>query len=291
MPPPLSSCSFIIRLSPLLSLYPLHISTMLKTLPCPYGMKLEYWNTLSAESQHEIQAVLPPPPFVPSKRRYHETDLNRPQGERFSSREGPTLPLLPPRSQGLATFPSWNLDLVDARNATNRHKLTLPLPPIPARLPFPKPYPKPSEVLRRSQRSSSSIDYSELSTSSYPDGPPLSKFESSVEELNRETFHTSVYTRVDGIIVFSLFTGKHHRRSTRKIVFDSVGPPPTISAEDGHRISCIAYECIDRDYPSREMCEVAAKSLMDEFPGIFFKQEVAVLIQCVHLWLMLGNRI
>lgn len=65
--------------------------------------------------------------------------------------------------------------------------------------------------------------------SSYPEGPPASEFEEFVSRLNQEAFHSDDYSRIDDILVYSLFSSKHHLSYNRRLLPQAALAPPGTS--------------------------------------------------------------
>lgn len=84
--------------------------------------------------------------------------------------------------------------------------------------------------LRRSGRLvRGNVDPEHLSSiatlSSYPDGRPSNEFEKLIAQLNRQSFPSQQYAKIDDIILYSLFSSKKNFTYTRRLV-----PSPALTA-------------------------------------------------------------
>lgn len=130
---------------------------------------------------------------------------------------------------------------------------------------------------RRSKRSLHRANYTE---SCYPDGPPLTDFETAVDVLNREAFLAAEYCNADDIIVYSLFATKRRNKSYRALIpATSLEPSRKVTPEEGVRITSLCHQHIQRENPSREACHCAAVALTEEYGHLFSPSSVTIVEQ------------
>ena len=154
--------------------------------------------------------------------------------------------------------------------------------------------------LRRSARiQSSSRENPATDTPSYPDGLPTTPFERFVAHLNNETFPAPRYSRIDDVLVYSLFVPKKHfgyyRRLQASPAFTPCEPTTNSEPRQPNLDSCPSFTNDDAkelhrlyntSLPDSQMaCEeavkTAAKLIRSSMTHIFAPDDLRALTQCV----------
>jgi hypothetical protein len=134
---------------------------------------------------------------------------------------------------------------------------------------------------RRSARTSKRINYADIDTPSYPDGPPQTGFEHTIDRLNRHPLHSSSYEAVDDVLVYCLFSSKRRSRSYRSWITTATSTTSTraVTAEEGIAVADLCYSIIDRERPTVESCRQAAVQLHQMHSHLFFRDEMDIIEQ------------
>ena len=132
-------------------------------------------------------------------------------------------------------------------------------------------------MLRRSARNKGkAVDYANIgSTSLFPDELPTDDLELTLQGLNSEAFPSSLYARVDDILVHSLFATKSRPHGYRALHPEAAGGDTGLTDEVAMAISKIISEEISHDHPTKEECSVAAMLIWTRHYELFPEQQQA----------------
>jgi len=136
--------------------------------------------------------------------------------------------------------------------------------------------------LRRSTRISRRVSYVDIDTHHcYPDGPPETEFEQTIDSLNCDMLPSQSYAAVDDIIVYGLFSSKRRSRSYRSwtATATSTISTRTVTAKDGIAIADLCHSNISWERPSIECCRQTAIKLHRLYGSLFHGDEINVLQQ------------
>ena len=136
---------------------------------------------------------------------------------------------------------------------------------------------------RRSARSHKRINYADIDSAVYPDGPPVTELEKTIHSLNREMLLSKAYTAVDDMIVYCLFASKRRSRSHRSwSACPSSGTlSRNVTAEDGVAIAKLCHSEINRHNPTREACQRVAVMIQQSYGRLFHEDETSIIEQWV----------
>ena len=131
----------------------------------------------------------------------------------------------------------------------------------------------------------------------YPDSKPSTDFEHFVSRLNMESFPASQYSKIDDILVYSLFVSKKHFRYRRRLQPPSVflsdtdtlptsgGPissAPTFTNEDASTLYRIYQASVPKEEMTSELTITrATEDICSSMPNIFNPDDSGVLKQYV----------
>ena len=146
--------------------------------------------------------------------------------------------------------------------------------------------------LRRSTRISRRVSYVNLSCTKfkfadidthhcYPDGPPETEFEQTIDSLNCDMLPSQSYAAVDDIIVYGLFSSKRRSRSYRSwtATATSTISTRTVTAKDGIAIADLCHSNISWERPTIECCRQTAIKLHQLCGNLFHGDEINILQQ------------
>lgn len=125
------------------------------------------------------------------------------------------------------------------------------------------------------------MNYDDLNVASYPEGKPVTAFEKRVAALDQQSFPAKMFARVDDILVYALFATKRRANGYRGIKPGRafLEEDALISKEDGIKIRQLYGEYMGKGPEgSKGIADVCA-ALVENFPGIFSKEEMPVLKQ------------
>lgn len=123
--------------------------------------------------------------------------------------------------------------------------------------------------LRRSSRPKKSPNYGQTST--YPDVEPSTPIEQWISKLDKETFPSKDYARVDDILVYCIFANKRKPdadralRPTRAFLENEV-PINNVDAMD---ICHVWIQFAESSNDSPTIASELAKKILSKFPRIF----------------------
>jgi hypothetical protein len=116
----------------------------------------------------------------------------------------------------------------------------------------------------------------------YPDGPPVTELEKTIDSLSREMLLSESYTAVDDTIVYCLFASKRRARSYRSwSACSASGTARNVTAKDGAEIAKLCHSEINRDNPTRESCRRVAVMIQHSYGHLFHKDETSIIEQWV----------
>lgn len=142
------------------------------------------------------------------------------------------------------------------------------------------------ENLRRSARSTKTPKYYNDLSPAYPDDEPANEFESRVATLNQESFPWKMFSAVDDILVYGLFSSKRRVRGYRAIKTDRAfgEEEAPITREEGIQIRKIFEDHVGaREHghgvQQVESIHCAAEYLVKALPKIFSPDQLSVIQQ------------
>jgi hypothetical protein len=135
------------------------------------------------------------------------------------------------------------------------------------------------ENLRRSARSATKPRYDNEFSPAYPDDEPANEFENRVATLNQESFPWEMFSTVDDILVYALFSSKRRVSGYRAInadrAFGEEGAP--ITRKEGIKIRKILGD--HSEERGVEDTRHVAQSLVKAFPKVFSPDQLPVIQQ------------
>jgi hypothetical protein len=115
----------------------------------------------------------------------------------------------------------------------------------------------------------------------YPEDSPSSPFEKLVARLNRQAFPEASYSRVDDILVYSLFATKRRDTWSRSLDPTPVNSTREVTREEGVAIRHICKEHITTSSPTPDECHQASAVLVQQFPQFFSQVTMPIVEQYV----------
>jgi hypothetical protein len=136
--------------------------------------------------------------------------------------------------------------------------------------------------LRRSGRPTKRPKYDNEFAPAYPDDEPANKFESCVSTLNQQSFPWKIFSAVDDILVYALFSSKRRVGGYRTVIADCAfsDEEAPITRKEGIEIRKIIghYSKEEGVQPVEEIRHVAER-LVEAVPNVFAVDQLPVIQQ------------
>jgi hypothetical protein len=141
--------------------------------------------------------------------------------------------------------------------------------------------------MRRSTRLVSQVNFSKYHGGIYHiQGKPDTDLEHLVHQLNKESFPTNRYGKVDDIVAYSIFASKkrsNHR--TLHVLSSLTHEPIELEADVGISIAASIFRDTSEDEPTWGECLMASENLISSHPVQFCQKDRKLLSQFVYNFL------